>query len=112
MEQGSVIEATFVPVDSHGYLKTAMHGEGRFLATYPKSKGMLDPLIYKRGREITLAGEFVGLRKGRINEMEYVYPLFEIKEIYLWKEEEDDWPAYPNYYLPWYDPWARPYPLW
>jgi len=118
LEQGSQVEAIFVPVNSYGSLKYDSHLEGRFLATYPKSKGILDPLIYKRGREITLAGEFIGLRKGRIDEMEYVYPLFDIKEIYLWDEKRDYyWPAYYPYYTPYYypypylyDPWGRPYP--
>jgi outer membrane lipoprotein len=112
MEQGSQIEAIFVPVNSYGYLKSEYHLEGRFLAVYPKSKGILDPLIYKRGREITVAGAFVGLRKGKIDEMEYVWPLFEIKQIYLWEEKKDYyWPNYYPYYYPyWYDPWMRPYP--
>ena len=35
LEQGSQIEAIFVPVDSYGYLKTETHREGRFLATIP-----------------------------------------------------------------------------
>jgi len=108
LEQGSQIEAIFVPVDSYGYLKAETHREGRFLATYPKSKGILDPLIYKRGREITLAGEFIGLRKGKIDEMEYVYPVFDIKEIYLWREERD----YYGYYYPYYYPYYGPYPYW
>ena len=114
LEQGSQIEAVFVPVDSRGNLKTEAHREGRFLAAYPKSKGVLDPLIYKQGRKITLAGEFVGTRQGRIEKMECVYPLFDIKEIYLWEEEKFFWPGYPyeHHNLPWYDPPARPYPLW
>ena len=32
---------------------------------------MLDPLVYRKGREITLAGDFVEVRKGKIDEMEY-----------------------------------------
>jgi outer membrane lipoprotein len=119
MEPGSQIEAIFVPVNSYGHLKSEYHLEGRFLAVYPKSKGILDPLIYKRGREITVAGEFAGLRKSKIDEMEYVYPLFEIKQIYLWEERKDYYrPYYYPYYYPyygpypyWYDPWwGRPYP--
>ena len=114
LEQGSQIEAIFVPVDSYGNLQIETQREGRFLATYSKSKGILDPLIYKTGSKITLAGEFIGLRKISIHETEYVYPLFEIREIYLWKEEKDYWPGYPyeNHYLPWFGPLARPFPLW
>jgi outer membrane lipoprotein len=71
-EKGSQIEALSVPVDSLGYLQGSDHTQGRFLAVYPKSKGLLDPMVFKRGREITLAGEFVETRKGKIDDMEYV----------------------------------------
>ncbi len=124
-EKGSQIQALSVPVDSHGYLERSAHSQGRFLALYPKSKGLLDPMVYKKGREVTLAGEFIEARKGKIDEMEYVYPVFEIKEIYLWEERQYyDWPAYP-YYYPYYDPfsyrspyrygpwgWPYGYPYW
>lgn len=103
---GSQIEALSVPVDSLGYLQGSERTQGRFLALYPKAKGILDPLVYSKAREITLAGEFVELRKGRIDEMEYVFPVFEIREIYLWEERKDyDRPVYPYpYYYPYYDP--------
>jgi len=114
MEKGAQVEALFVPVDSYGYLRDEEHRGGRFLALYPRAKGILDPLIYKKGREITLAGEFIEARKGKIDEMEYVYPVFEIREIYLWDEQNDYYyaPYNPYYYSPpfLYDPWGRPYP--
>ena len=115
---GSLIEAIFVPVNSRGYLKGHRESNGRFLALY-KSNELLDPLIYKENREITLAGEFIEMRKGQIEEMEYSYPFFEIKEIYLWEEiKERDYYYYyfpPPYYPPWYfrhriyDPWWHYY---
>ena len=33
--------------------------QGRFLAVYPRSRGILDPMIYSKGRLVTLAGTFV-----------------------------------------------------
>jgi len=120
-EQGAQIEALLVPVDRYGYLKYANRYGGRFIALYPKSRGILDPLIYKKGREISLAGEFVESRPGKIDQMEYKFPVFEIKQIYLWEElVESRWPSYPYPYFypyaypawnPWcYDAWGRPYP--
>ena len=103
--RGSQIEALYLPVDSYGYLKETEQSMGRFLAIYPSEKGLLDPLVYEKGREITLAGEFLEIRKGTIDEMEYAYPVFEIKQIYLWDERE----YYPYPYWS-YDPWWRPYP--
>ncbi len=119
-EKGSEIEAVYIPVDSRGYLKDLEPSDGRFLAIFPREGGILDPLIYRKGRFITLAGEFIETRKGKIDEMEYVFPVFEIKEIYLWKETKY---YYPDYFYPypylypytypyphwWYDPWWRPW---
>lgn len=120
IEKGSQIEALFVPVNSSGYLRDYERHQGRFLAVYPRSKGILDPLIYKKGREITLAGDFVEVRKGKIDEMEYPYPVFTIRQIYLFDEYKDypyAWPYPYPYYNPYYygspfmyDPWGRPYP--
>jgi outer membrane lipoprotein len=117
VEAGSQIEALFVPVDRYGYLSDTARYQGRFLALYPRSKGMLDPLIYKKGREVTLAADFLEIRKGRIDEMEVVYPVFVIRQIHLWDEYRSYpyyyWPGYyyPSPYYPYmYDPWWRPYP--
>lgn len=117
-ENGSLIEAIYVPVTSRGYLKSLKTSDGRFLALY-QGKNILDPLIFREKREITLAAEFVGLRKGKIGELEYTYPFFDIKQIYLWEEiEQEDYRyryRYPPYYPPWYyrrgypDPWWRYY---
>ncbi len=62
-EKGSQFEALRVPVDSLGYLQGPERTQGRFLAWYPKSKGLLDPMVYRKGREVTLAGEFVETRR-------------------------------------------------
>ena len=122
-DKGSLLEVLAVPVNAQGYLRDLEQYGGRFLALYPRTSGMLDPIIYKKGREITLAGSFMENRQGKIDEMEYTYPVFEIKQIYLWDEQRDYYmmPAYPyfyNYPYPYggwygygYDPfWWRPYP--
>ena len=124
-EKGSIIEAVYISTDAMGYLKDVKPTNGRFMAIYPKDKGILDPLIYKGGREITIAGEFIETQTGKIGEMEYIYPVFEIKDLYLWEEKKAYYltPPYPpSYYYPypspypyWYDPWWRDYyppPLW
>jgi len=82
--EGTIIEATYVPVDSYGYLKGVGPVDGRYLALYD---GFLDPMIFEKDREITVAGEFVENRPGKIGEMDYLYPLFRIKQIYLWGEK-------------------------
>ena len=119
-EMGSQIEALFIPVNASGYLRDSSRYQGRFLAVYSRSKGILDPLIFKKGREITLAGDFMGVRKGKIDEMEFSYPVFEVRQIYLHEDYSYAWPYYPYYYpyySPYYyrspfmyDPWGRYYP--
>lgn len=110
-KRGSLIEALYIPVDSRGYLKEFSPSGGRFLALYPGR--FLDPLIFRERREITLAGEFVEMRKGYIDEIEYSFPLFDIKELYLWEVRKDYYyvEPYPYWYYPypywWYDPWWR-----
>lgn len=104
-EEGSLIEALYRPVDAWGYIRRAQRPDGRFLALHAKEKGLLDPLVYSPGKEITLAGTFVGQRSGKIGEIETAFPLFEIKEIHLWAEME-------TYYPPPYPYWYTPYPYW
>ena len=123
-DQGSVIEAIYVPVNARGYLQGTGSSQGRFLAYLPKNRGLLDPLIYREEREITIAGEFREVRTGRLDETDYTYPVFEIIDIHLWQASYY-YPGYPLYYSPypyaypyggyypygWYDPWRRyPWP--
>ncbi len=112
IEQGSQVEVLAVPVDYYGYLEENEKARGRFLALYPKEKGILDPLVFKKGREVTLAAEFRDIKKGKIDEMEYEYPVFEIRQIHLFEEPRDYYDAYP--YTRYY-PYAYPYgynPYW
>ena len=109
-DEGSLIEAIYVKVDSRGYLESGT--DGRFLALYPKEGGMLDPQIYHKGRRITLAADFAGTRQGKIDETKYVYPFFVIKDLYLWEERAYYYPQpyyYPYPYGYW---WDNPYPYW
>jgi len=105
--ENSQIEALQVPVDSSGYFSDQGPAEGRYFAVLPQDEGLLDPEVYRQGRGVTLAGRFVGLRKERIDEMDYVYPVFQIVQIYLWPRESAYSYPYPGYY---YDPWYYPYP--
>ena len=113
-EQGSQLEVLAVPVDSHGYLEEHERSSGRFLAVLSRSKALLDPIVYKRGREVTLAGEFREIWKGKIDEMEYEYPVFEIRQIHLFEEHYYNtypYPYYPYYPYPyWYNPYWGPWP--
>jgi starvation-inducible outer membrane lipoprotein len=105
--KGSLIEASYIPVDAKGRLTDIRPSQEWFVALYPKDKGLLDPEVYMGGSKITIAGEFIKNRTGRIGEKRHAYPFFRIKEIYLW-EETIHWNTYPE----WHSPYGYPYPYW
>ena len=111
-DEGTLIYAVYTPVDPEGNPERWKATGGRYIALYPRTYGTLDPLIYKKNLEITVAGEFMGLRKGRLDEASYDYPVFRIEQIYLWKAEQyRPAPSYYPYYGPYYySPYNYPYP--
>lgn len=109
-DEGTVIEALYVPVDEKGYLEETP-GRGRYLAIWPKESGILDPMVYRRNRQITVAGTFEGFREGKLDKTTYSFPVFDAVQIFLWKEVPP-YPSYyysPYYYGPYY-PYYYPYP--
>lgn len=112
----TLIEVLQRPLDWMEAPKERESPGGRFLILVEK---YVDPYIFRRGREITVAGEILGERKRLIGEMEYRYPLVLSKQIYLWRQYYYAYlpPYYPysswRYYGPWwyYHPWwwGNPY---
>lgn len=94
--EGSLIEAFYVAVDSQGYL-TGEAGE-RYFALLPKGSGMLNPDTYRNGKKITIAAEFIRMREDTLDKAGHGDPLFEIKQIYLWEERENDFRYPPGFY--------------
>lgn len=96
--EGSLVEALYAPVGSRGGLGNV--GDEKFLALLPREKGMLEPLVFTKDREITIAAEFAGMRQGM--------PFFRIEEIYLWDVRPD--PYYPHVSPPYfYDLYDDPF---
>jgi outer membrane lipoprotein len=60
--------------------------EGRFLIRH---EDFLDPAIYVRGREMTIAGEVVGGKNRSIDGVEYHFPVVESKQMVLWSPQTD-----------------------
>ena len=102
-DQGTEIEVVQSPLDRFGNVKDADVSEGRFILRVEVN---LDPMIYRQGRYIVMAGILTGSRKKMLSDIEYNYPVFEAKEIYLWKEEQ--YYPYPDMYPYWYGPLYSP----
>jgi outer membrane lipoprotein len=69
------------------------YSKGRFIAI---SSDFLDPELYTKSREVTIAGVITGKKKMPIGGTVYTYPVVTIKQIYIWEEEQE--PVY--YYYP------------
>jgi outer membrane lipoprotein len=113
-QDGFVIEAMYLSVNSRGHIGSRDKYEGRFLAILPKEKGMIDPLLFTAGKEVTVAGIYKGIRTQKFDNVEYGYSYFQIIGLRLW-EERHYYYGSPYYYGPypsvyfWYDPWYPHY---
>lgn len=83
---------------------------GRFRVYYP---GLLDPMIYKKGKSITVVGDLAGAESGAIGEHPYQYPVINAAAVHLWKDIQNAdinmmqnpfWnsPSYWHHYSPYY----------
>ncbi len=113
--QGSSLEILSYDLSSQGRPNRPNEIKGRFLAV---SKDFLDPALYKNDELVTLTGTLRGEEKHTLNGADYIYPVFEIGEIYLWEKRQDryyrphyyPYPYYPYYYYPYY-PYHPYYPF-
>lgn len=60
--------------------------EGRFLIRH---EGFLDPVVYGRGRELTLVGEVRGRETRKLDEVDYTYPVVSDQQLVLWGPEPE-----------------------
>lgn len=73
------------PLDSEEKPSGEDRSKGRFIVSVP---GFLDPAIYGRGRQITVAGTVAGKEVRALDEIEYTYPIIDRRELYLWPMEK------------------------
>ncbi|MFO0751718.1 MAG: Slp family lipoprotein [Thermodesulfovibrionales bacterium] len=82
-KEGTFVEVLEQPLDSRERPGSGRDVSfGRFIAFYPE---YLDPVIYMKGKLVTVAGEVMGSKTGLIGEMEYRYPLIRSREIHLFR---------------------------
>jgi outer membrane lipoprotein len=94
--EGTLLKVLQKPADYQDKPKVTDVSEGRFLAL---ERRYLDPAIYSKGRAVTVAGKIVGKQALPQGDVEYVYPLLEVKDLQLWPETTPDtYYVYPHYY--------------
>jgi outer membrane lipoprotein len=80
------IELLQHPLAGNDRPNRAAVSEGRFLIRHD---GFLDPAVYGRGREITVAGEIQGRKIQPMDEIEYNFPVVSDKELVLWGPQHE-----------------------
>ncbi|MHB8908516.1 MAG: Slp family lipoprotein [Syntrophales bacterium] len=73
------------------------NSEGRFMV---HTSYFLDPEIYTKGREVTVAGTVTGIERAPVGKTDYPYVALTARQIYLWS------PRYPPYAYPSYPYWS------
>jgi outer membrane lipoprotein len=96
------------PLDSDEYPNEEIT-YGQFIA---KASTFLDPVIYGKGRKITLAGEIIGKKVVPSGVMLYTYPVVSMKEVFLWSKKRVWWepPSYYGWKWDFYWPHLGPHP--
>lgn len=113
---GTLLEIYQTELSGRGKPIKRDRSRGRFRAFTTE---FLESAIYSQGRVVTIAGQACGVSSGQLDERPYLYPLIEIRELYLWPLErvrvyvphyDPFWyPCWPSRYHPWYPHYA-PYP--
>lgn len=109
----TVVEIVSRPLYTGGRPIHDDRSDGRFLAEVGE---FLDPQIVEVGRDMTVLGELVERRSGKIGEADYVFPVVTVQEYKYWKEvvvvptsHFSHWNKYPPYGR--YDPLWRDWPF-
>lgn len=82
---GTYIGVVQNPINSMGAIVDTDVSQGRFIIY---SSNELDPLIYMKGRLVTVGGVLRGGQWSQIGNRRYWCPLIEAEELYVWKKDE------------------------
>lgn len=112
-KDGSQIYILQSSLDSEDKPQSTDTSQGRFIAETDRK---LDPMVYAKGRKITVAGKVVGKKVVTHKKLggTYTYPVVQSEQLHLWAMPEPKAPAYwdPYWGSYWggYDPyWDYPY---
>ena len=87
MESMTRLEVLAYPLNSSQMPQRDRDPLGRFILD---KQGFLDPATYAEGRLLTTTASVVGTDRGQVGDVEYVYPVIEAGDIYLWPRDSED----------------------
>lgn len=100
--QYSLVQVLAYPLSSDGRPKLDKVPEGRFLV---KSGEFLDPAIYSKDTELTVAGILTGAEERKVGNKTVQMPEVSAQVIYRWPKYERSYYGYPGY--GYYGPYPR-----
>ena len=75
---------------------------GRFIACKP---GFHDPLVFTKGRELTVTGSLRAIETRKVDDFDYRYPVLAVDDLVLWQKRGVVM-RYRGYSDPFYGPWG------
>ncbi len=103
--RSTLIEVEQKQLDHWGKPLSRTGSGGRFLILY---NGLLNPLLYAAGRELTVAAVVEGISRQGVDDTSGTFPVVVSRELKLWPREPATWsrPSYMDPLL--HDPYALP----
>lgn len=86
LAQTTQLEVLGYPLEDNGRPITTVAAQRRFLVLYD---GYLETADYTAGRLLTVVGQVTEVRKGKVGQADYQYPVVSAQQLYLWPQESD-----------------------
>ena len=100
LRKGTLIQVSQKKLDYWGRPERTKRTGGYFYVFY---SGFLDAMVYSPDRDITVAGEVLGISNPMLGDKQYDYPVLLSKELKLWERDRQSWNK-PQWIDPLYDP--------
>jgi outer membrane lipoprotein len=82
----SVIEVVNFDLNMNGRPQAKSETLGRFRVYF---EGLIDPIIFQKGKSITAIGTIAASEQGKIGERSYEFPILMASNVYLWKPQKE-----------------------
>ena len=83
LESSTKLELLSYPLNRKQRPDTTKSAQGRFILVVD---GFLEPVDYEEGRTLTATGRLTDTMEGVVGEAQYLFPLVEAKDIFLWSK--------------------------